>query len=230
MLRWKVVQHKCCSDRTGAAVYLVFWLIKQNFLKVERPAYRDHHHRSFDLPGRVTFDWPLVIVSLLLGAMAVGRLPGEGHAGGGGPGGNSPHRLPLLRPVIKNYRGTHAPIHVGTTTEEDLESHLDCGRPLAPRAAGAHGKPLPEFRTNSTALTRRALTSGGRRVVHSFSTRFPNLKNRLVALPVFSGYACRTAGRASCSSTTTRHWAQRGRHGGCRQRRRAADGVVAVNN
>ena len=112
MLRWKVVQHQVLQwIGTGAAVYLVFWLIKQNFLKVEAagPTVTIIIALSIYLAG-ITFDWPLVIVSLLLGAMAVGAVYLE--------------RVMLvvvglavilliayllLRPVIKNYRGTHAP-------------------------------------------------------------------------------------------------------------------------
>jgi len=112
MLRWKVFQHQVLQwIGTAAAVYLVFWLIKQNFLNVEAagPTVTIIIALSIYLAG-ITFDWPLVIVSLLLGAMAVGAVYLE--------------RVMLvvvglavilliayllLRPVIKNYRSTHAP-------------------------------------------------------------------------------------------------------------------------
>lgn len=112
MLRWKVLQHQVLQwIGTGAAVYLVFWLIKQNFLNGEAagPTVTIIIALSIYLAG-ITFDWPLVIVSLLLGAMAVGAVYLE--------------RLMLvlvglalilliayllLRPVIKNYRSAHVP-------------------------------------------------------------------------------------------------------------------------
>jgi len=112
MLRWKVLQQQVLQwIGTGAAVCLVFWLIKQNFLNVEAagPTVTILLALSIYLAG-ITFDWPLVVVSLLLGAMAVGAVYLE--------------RVMmvvvglavilliaylLLRPVIKNYRSTHAP-------------------------------------------------------------------------------------------------------------------------
>jgi hypothetical protein len=112
MLRWKVLQQQVLQwIGTGAAVCLVFWLIKQNFLNVEAagPTVTIIIALSIYLAG-ITFDWPLVGVSLLLGAMAVGAVYLE--------------RVMLvvvglavilliayllLRPVIKNYRSTHSP-------------------------------------------------------------------------------------------------------------------------
>jgi len=112
MLRWKVLQQQVLQwIGTGAAVCLVFWLIKQNFLNVEAagPTVTILLALSIYLAG-ITFDWPLVVVSLLLWAMAVGAVYLE--------------RVMLvvvglavilliayllLRPVIKNYRSTHAP-------------------------------------------------------------------------------------------------------------------------
>jgi hypothetical protein len=96
---------------TAAAVYLVFWLIRQNFLNVEAggPTVTIIIALSIYLAG-ITFDWPLVVVALLLGAMAVGAVYLE--------------RVMLvvvglavilviayllLRPVIRNYRSRQAP-------------------------------------------------------------------------------------------------------------------------
>ncbi len=112
MLRWKVLWHQVLQwTGTGAAVYLVFWLIRQNFLNVEAagPTVTVIIALSIYLAG-ITFDWPLVVIALLLGAMAVGAVYLE--------------RVMLvvtglavilviayllLRTVIKNYRTPHAP-------------------------------------------------------------------------------------------------------------------------
>jgi len=112
MLRWKVLQHQVLQwVGTGAAVWLLFWLIKQKFLNAEAagPTATIIIALSIYLAG-ITFDWSLVVVALLLGAMAVGAVYLE--------------RVMLvvvglavilliayllLRPVIKNYRSTHAP-------------------------------------------------------------------------------------------------------------------------
>jgi len=106
-LRWKVLQHQVLQwIGTGAAVYLVFWLIRQNFLNAEAagPAVTILLALSLYLAG-ITFDWPLIVVALLLAAMAVGAVYLE--------------RVMLvvaglalillvayllLRPVVKNYR------------------------------------------------------------------------------------------------------------------------------
>jgi hypothetical protein len=112
---------------TIAAVYLVFWLIKQNLLNVEAagPTVTIIIALSIYLAG-ITFDWPLVVVALLLGAMAVGAVYLE--------------RVMLvvvglavilliayllLRPVIKSYRTAHAP-----------------GTPPAPTGGGAPSNPV----------------------------------------------------------------------------------------
>jgi hypothetical protein len=119
MLRWRVLQHQVLQwIGTGAAVYLVFWLIKQNFLNAEAagPTVTIIIALSIYLAG-ITFDRPLVLVALLLGAMAVGAVYLE--------------RVMLvvaglvlilliayllLRPVIKNYRTAHAPETPPTAT------------------------------------------------------------------------------------------------------------------
>ena len=107
MLRWKVLQHQVLQwIGTGAAVYLMFWMIKQNFFNVEAagPTVTILIALSFYLSG-ITFDWSLVVVALLLGAMAVGAVYLETVmlvvAGMAVILGIS---YLLLRPVIKNYR------------------------------------------------------------------------------------------------------------------------------
>jgi len=111
MLRWKVLQHQVLQwIGTGATVYLMFWMIRQNFFNVEAagPTVTLIIALSIYLAG-ITFDWSLVVVALLLGAMAVGAVYMErvmlavvgvavilGIA------------YLLLRPVIKNYRSAHA--------------------------------------------------------------------------------------------------------------------------
>lgn len=112
MLRWKVLQHQVLQwIGTGVAVYLVFWLIKQNFLNVEAagPTVTIIIALSIYLSG-ITFDWPLVVVSLLLGAMAVGAVYLERvMLVVAGLAVILLIAYLLLRPVIKNYRTTHAP-------------------------------------------------------------------------------------------------------------------------
>lgn len=112
MMRWKVLQHQVLQwIGTGAAVYLMFWMIRQNFFNVEAagPTVTIIIALSIYLAG-ITFDWSLVVVALLLGAMAAGAVYMErvtlvvvgvavilGIA------------YLLLRPVIKNYRRAHSP-------------------------------------------------------------------------------------------------------------------------
>jgi hypothetical protein len=112
MLHWKVLRHQVLQwIGTGAAVYLLFWMIRQNFFNVEAagPTVTLLIALSIYLAG-ITFDASLVVVALLLGAMAVGAVYLErvmlvalgmvvilGIA------------YLLLRPVIKNYRSGHAP-------------------------------------------------------------------------------------------------------------------------
>jgi hypothetical protein len=112
MLRWKVLQHQLLQwIGTGAAVYLVFWLIKQNFLNVEAagPTVTIIIALSIYLAG-ITFDWPLVVVSLLLGAMAVGAVYLERvMLVVAGMAAILLVAYLLLRPVIRNYRTAHAP-------------------------------------------------------------------------------------------------------------------------
>lgn len=112
MLHWKVLQHQVLQwIGTGAAVYLMFWMIRQNFFNVEAagPTVTLIIALSIYLAG-ITFDWSLVAIALLLGAMAVGAVYMErvmlvvvglavilGIA------------YLMLRPVIKNYRSKHAP-------------------------------------------------------------------------------------------------------------------------
>ncbi|MCK7503535.1 MAG: hypothetical protein MZV70_05115 [Desulfobacterales bacterium] len=66
-----------CSGSAPARPFIcVFWLIQQKFFNAGggRPR-RDHpsSRLSIYLAG-ITFDWPLVVVALLLGAMAVGAV------------------------------------------------------------------------------------------------------------------------------------------------------------
>lgn len=104
---WAVIRHQALHWLgTGAAVALLFWLVKQNFFNVEAagPAVTILLALSIFLAG-ITFDWTLVIVAFLLGAMAVGAVYME--------------RMLLivvglavillvaallLRPIFKNYR------------------------------------------------------------------------------------------------------------------------------
>jgi hypothetical protein len=96
---------------TVAAIYLVFWLIRQQVLNVEAagPAATIIMALSIYLAG-ISFDWQLIAVALLLGAMAVGAVFLE--------------RVLLvalgilvilviafflLRPVIRNFRSTDTP-------------------------------------------------------------------------------------------------------------------------
>jgi len=74
--RWKILKHQALQwIGTGAAVYLVFWLIQQKLLNSEAagPAVTILLALSLYLAG-ITFDWPLIIVALLLAAMAVGAV------------------------------------------------------------------------------------------------------------------------------------------------------------
>ena len=104
---WAVVRHQALHWLgTGAAVFLLFWLVRQNFFNVEAagPAVTILLALSLFLAG-ITFDWTLVLVAVLLGAMAVGAVYLE--------------RVALIvvgllvilvvafllvRPVVKNYR------------------------------------------------------------------------------------------------------------------------------
>jgi hypothetical protein len=112
MLRWKVLQHQLLQwIGTGAAIYLVFWLIKQNFLNVEAagPTVTIIIALSIYLAG-ITFDWPLIVVALLLGAMAVGAVYLERvMLVVAGMAAILLVAYLLLRPVIRNYRTTHVP-------------------------------------------------------------------------------------------------------------------------
>ena len=104
---WAVVRHQALHWLgTGAAIFLLFWLVRQKFFNVEAagPAVTILLALSLFLAG-ITFDWTLVVVAFLLGAMAVGAVYLEQVAlivvG----------LLVLLvvafllvRPVVKNYR------------------------------------------------------------------------------------------------------------------------------
>lgn len=112
MLRWKVLQHQVLQwIGTGTAIYLMFWMIQQKFFNVEAagPTVTILIALSIYLAG-ITFDWSLVVVALLLGAMAVGAVYMERImlivAGMAVILGIA---YLLLRPVIKNYRSKHAP-------------------------------------------------------------------------------------------------------------------------
>jgi hypothetical protein len=112
MLRWKVLRLQMLQwIGTGAAVYLVFWLIKQNFLNVEAagPTVTIILALSIYLAG-IVFDWRLVVVALLLAALAVGAVYLEkvmlvvvGLAV------ILVIAYLLLRPVIRNYRSRQTP-------------------------------------------------------------------------------------------------------------------------
>jgi hypothetical protein len=112
LLRWKVVQHQLLQwIGTTAAIYLVFRFIQQGFLKPEAagPTATIIIALSVYLAG-ITFDWRLIVISLLLTAMAVGAIFLEramlivlgiililGIA------------VLLLRPVIRNLRTSSPP-------------------------------------------------------------------------------------------------------------------------
>jgi hypothetical protein len=73
---WAVVRHQVLHWLgTGAAVVLLFWLAGQKFLNIEAagPAVTILLALSLFLVG-ITFDWTLVVVAFLLGAMAVGAV------------------------------------------------------------------------------------------------------------------------------------------------------------
>jgi hypothetical protein len=112
MLRWKVLRLQMLQwIGTGAAVYLVFWLIKQNFLNVEAagPTVTIIIALSIYLAG-ITFDGPLIVVALLLGAMAVGAVYLERvMLVVTGLAVILAITYLLLRPVIRNYRAPRAP-------------------------------------------------------------------------------------------------------------------------
>jgi hypothetical protein len=115
LLRWKVVQHQLLLwVGTTAAIYLVFRFIEKGVFKPETagPTATIIIALSIYMAG-ITFDWRLIVISLLLSAMAVGAIFLErvwlivlgillillvGFI--------------LLRPVIKNYRITitHVPV------------------------------------------------------------------------------------------------------------------------
>jgi hypothetical protein len=112
VLHWKVLQHQVLQwIGTGAAVYLMFWMIRQNFFNVEAagPTVTIIMALSIYLAG-ITFEWSLVVVALLLGAMAVGAVYMERVilvvVGAAVILGIA---YLLLRPVIRNYRRTHGP-------------------------------------------------------------------------------------------------------------------------
>lgn len=115
LLRWKVVQHQLLLwVGTTAAIYLLFRFSEKGVFKPEMigPSATIIIALSIYMAG-ITFDWRLIVISLLLSAMAVGAIFLErvwlivlgillillvGFI--------------LLRPVIKNYRITitHVPV------------------------------------------------------------------------------------------------------------------------
>lgn len=73
---WAVVRHQALHWLgTGAAIFLLFWLVRQKFFNAEAagPAVTILLALSLFLAG-ITFDWTLVVVAFLLGAMAVGAV------------------------------------------------------------------------------------------------------------------------------------------------------------
>ena len=73
---WAVVRHQALHWLgTGAAIFLLFWLVRQKFFNAEAagPAVTILLALSLFLAG-ITFDWTLVVVAVLLGAMAVGAV------------------------------------------------------------------------------------------------------------------------------------------------------------
>ena len=73
---WAVVRHQVLHWLgTGAAIFLLFWLVRQKFFNAEAagPAVTILLALSLFLAG-ITFDWTLVVVAFLLGAMAVGAV------------------------------------------------------------------------------------------------------------------------------------------------------------
>lgn len=113
LLRWKVVQHQLLLwVGTTGAIYLLFRFSEKGVFKPETvgPAATILIALSIYMAG-ITFDWRLIVVSLLLSAMAVGAMFIErvllivlgillillvGFI--------------LLRPVIKNYRIMRVPV------------------------------------------------------------------------------------------------------------------------
>jgi hypothetical protein len=107
LLRWKVVQHQVLLwAGTTVAMYMLFRYIEKGIFKPETagPAATILIALSIYMAG-ITFDWRLIVISLLLSAMAVGAIFLErvmalvlgallillvGFI--------------LLRPVIRNYR------------------------------------------------------------------------------------------------------------------------------
>jgi len=76
LLRWKVVQHQLLLwAGTTAAIYLLFGFIEKGVLKPEAagPTATILIALSIYMAG-ITFDWRLIVVSLLLSAMAVGAI------------------------------------------------------------------------------------------------------------------------------------------------------------
>jgi hypothetical protein len=112
MQRWRVLRLQALQwIGTGAAIYLVFWLIKQNFLNVEAagPTVTIIIALSIYLAG-ITFDWLLVLIALLLAAMAVGAVYLEKvMLLVAGSAVILVIAFLLLRSVIRNYRRPHAP-------------------------------------------------------------------------------------------------------------------------
>jgi hypothetical protein len=113
LLRWKVVQHQVLLwVGTTAAIYFLFRVfIEKGVFKPETagPAATIIIALSIYMAG-ITFDWRLIVISLLLSAMTLGAIFLE--------------RVMLLvlgillillvafillRPVIRNYRGRQAP-------------------------------------------------------------------------------------------------------------------------
>jgi hypothetical protein len=76
LLRWKVVQHQLLLwAGTTAAIYLLFGFIEKGVLKPEAagPTATILIALSIYMAG-ITFDWRLIVISLLLSAMAVGAI------------------------------------------------------------------------------------------------------------------------------------------------------------
>ena len=109
---WAVVRHQALHWLgTGAAVFLLFWLAQQKFLNIEAagPAATILLALSLFLAG-ITFDWRLIVISLLLSAMAVGAVYLERiMLVLAGLAVILAIAYLLLRPVIRNYRAPHIP-------------------------------------------------------------------------------------------------------------------------
>jgi hypothetical protein len=125
LLRWKVVQHQVLQWLgTTAAIYVVFRFIERGALKPETagPTATILIALSIYLAG-ITFDWRLIVISLLLSTMAVSAIFLEqvmlivvgillilvvGFI--------------LLRPVIKNHRTSRAPENPPAAASDEAPS------------------------------------------------------------------------------------------------------------